>query len=177
MASPKLQFCWAHLIREIKFLAENADKKTANYGKRLLRYIREMFSTIHRRDKLSPRYRQRLMREHQRALMKTSQRSIPDNNDANLVCQRLYDWQSDYFRLIGAGIPPTNNLAEQSIRGVTIDRRITQGTRSDRGSRWQERFWSILATCEQRGRNVMSLLCSCIASLLQGHAPPSLLRE
>ena len=42
-------------------------------------------------------------------------------------------WGS-YFRFITtAGVDPTNNLAEQAIRFVVIDRLITQGTRSERG--------------------------------------------
>ncbi|MDR1478820.1 MAG: transposase, partial [Planctomycetaceae bacterium] len=56
------------------------------------------------------------------------------------------------------GIPPTNNLAEQTIRRVVLNRRITQGTRSD----WGNRFWSILKTCVQQGKNIMQLLKNCI---------------
>jgi hypothetical protein len=37
-----IQFCWAHLIREIVFLAENGDKKASGYGKRLLGEVKKM---------------------------------------------------------------------------------------------------------------------------------------
>jgi len=44
-------------------------------------------------------------------------------------------WEA-YFRFITTpGIDPTNNLAEQAIRFVVIDRHITQGTRSEKGRR------------------------------------------
>ena len=72
---------------------------------------------------------------------------------------------------------PTNNVGEQAIRRVVIDRKVTQGTRSDWGNRWQERIWSVLATCGQQGINVMSFLNSCIESFLHGLAPPSLVRN
>ena len=49
MASCRLQFCWAHLIREFRFIAENANRKVAHYGKRMIRSIQEMFSAIHLR--------------------------------------------------------------------------------------------------------------------------------
>lgn len=173
--SAELQFCWAHLIREVKFLAGSKDKKTANYGRRLLKYIREMFSTIHRRDQLSKLVWKRRMHAHRDAILKTSQRAIPENTDAINISARLRDWSTDYFRFIETGIPPTNNLAEQSIRHVVIDRKITQGTRSDWGNRWLERFWSVLATCRQRGHNLLSFLHSCVESLLHGTAPPPIL--
>jgi len=55
-----------------------------------------------------------------------------------------------YFRFITTpGIDPTNNLAEQAIRFVVIDRHITQGTRSEKGRRWCERIWTVIATCAQ----------------------------
>jgi transposase len=174
LASALLQFCWAHLIREVKFLAENKTKKVSNYGKRLLCAIQSMFSTIHRHGELLPRNWLRRMHLHREEILKTAWHRIPQNTNAKNIALRLRNHQDDYFRFIETGIPPTNNLAEQSIRRVVIDRKITQGTRSDWGTRWQERLWSILATCEQRGENVMSFLRACLDSFLHGHAPPSL---
>jgi transposase len=177
LTSVELQFCWAHLIREVKFLAESNDKKIANYGKRLLRYIREMFSTIRRRDELSMRTWKRRMNKHRKKILKTSQRGVPDNKDAKNISERLLNWQDDYFRFIEHGIPPTNNPGEQTIRKVVIDRKVTQGTRSDAGNRWQERFWSILTTCEQQGRNVMAFLMSCVDTFLHGQTHPTLINN
>jgi transposase len=39
------------------------------------------------------------------------------------------------------GVEPTNNLAEQAIRFVVIDRLIT------RGNRWCEQIWTVIASC------------------------------
>ncbi len=36
------------------------------------------------------------------------------------------------------GVDPTNNLAEQAIRFVVLDRKVTQGTRSEKGRVWSE---------------------------------------
>ncbi|MDR1494090.1 MAG: hypothetical protein LBT05_15415 [Planctomycetaceae bacterium] len=79
------------------------------------------------------------------------------------------------FRFIESNIPPTNNLAEQTICKVVIDRKVTQGARSDWGNRRQKRFWSVLATCEQRGANVTSFLKNCVDALLHGRTPPQLI--
>jgi len=174
LGSAQLLFCWAHLIREVKFLAESKTKKVSNYGRRLLVAIQSMFSTIHRHGELLPRNWLRRMDLHREEILKSAWHRIPPDTNAINIAERLWNHQTDYFRFIETGVPPTNNLAEQSIRRVVIDRKITQGTRSDWGTRWQERLWSVLATCEQRGVNVMSFLQSCIHSFLHGNAPPSL---
>jgi len=59
-------------------------------------------------------------------------------------------------------------VAEQSIRRVVIDRKITQGTRSDWGNRWQERLWSVLSTCAQTGMNVITFLRDAVDALRHG---------
>ena len=170
-----LQFCWAHLIREVKYLAGSADKRVSRYGTRLLIEIQLMFTTIHRQDQLLERNWRRRMVRHREAILWEARHCIPKNKDAINIAERLKKWHPDYFRFIEAGIPATNNLGEQSIRRMVLDRKVTQGTRSDWGNRWIERIWSVLSTCEQRGVNVMSFLKLCIVSSLHGFAPPSLL--
>jgi hypothetical protein len=51
----------------------------------------------------------------------------------------------DYFRfLFTPGLEPTNNHNEQQLRHSVIDRKITQGTRSEAGQRYHERMWTVL---------------------------------
>jgi transposase len=72
-------------------------------------------------------------------------------------------------------LEPTNNLAQQAIRFVVIDRRITQGTRGERGDRWCERIWTKMATCSQQRRSVFEYLESAVAAWFDGEEAPSLL--
>ena len=70
-----------------------------------------------------------------------------------------YDMSQDYFRfLLGDGVEPTNNHSEQQIRHVVIDRRITQGTRSEAGQRYHERMWTAVATCKKQNKNLIDVL-------------------
>ena len=73
------------------------------------------------------------------------------------------------------GVEPTNNLAEQAIRFVVIDRLITQGTRSEAGNRWCERIWTVIATCSQQGRSVFAYLEAAVTAWFDGTEAPSLL--
>lgn len=51
-------------------------------------------------------------------------------------------------------VEPSDNGTEREIRHTVIDRRIIQGTRSDRGMPWCERIWTAIATCKKQNRNV-----------------------
>lgn len=77
--------------------------------------------------------------------------------------------------LISPSIAPTNNLAEQTIRTVVIDRKITQGTRSERGRQWSERIWTVLATCRKQKRSSWKFIQDCVLASRLGTAYPSLL--
>ncbi len=74
-----------------------------------------------------------------------------DAKHARNLATRFRENGEAYFRFITTpGIDPTNNLAEQAIRFVVIDRHITQGTRSEKGRRWCERIWTVIATNRHR---------------------------
>ena len=170
------QFCWAHLIREIKFLATLDE--TRAYGKRLLKYVQEMFATIHRQGELTERGFTRLMRRHKRAIMKTVRRFVPAHKKAEVLSERFEKYGESYFLFIEQPslIESTNNVAERAIRTLVLGRMVTQGVRSDVGNEWHERFWTVWATCKRRGLNVMTFLREAIFSFLHGLSPPSLLK-
>ena len=109
-------------------------------------------------------------------ILKVAWHRIPPDRDAKLIAERLWNEREGYFRFIKEGLPATNNLCEQSIRRVVLNRKVTQGTRSDWGNRWWERIWTVLATCEQQGKGVMEFLKSCVGALLHGGSAPTLLK-
>ena len=98
-----------------------------------------------------------------------------NSNHATNLAERFRKHGEACFRFITTpGIGPTNNLAEQAIRFVVIDRRITQGTRSEKGRRWCERIRTVIATCAQQGREVLHFLSDSVEAHLSGGLPPSL---
>jgi hypothetical protein len=70
---------------------------------------------------------------------------------------------------------PTNNVAEQAIRFVVINRLVTQGTRSPKGRQWCQRIWTVLATCARQGRCAFAFLLDAVQAHFAGTLPPSLL--
>jgi hypothetical protein len=135
------QFCWAHLIREIKFLATLDDTKA--YGKRLLKYVKRMFATIHRQSELTEIGFKRLMNRHKKAIQKTVQRFVPEHNKSLAIAERFEKHGESYFLFINdpTHVEPTNNVAEREIRTLIMDRLVTQGVRAMNGMSVFGRRW------------------------------------
>ena len=170
-----VQFCLAHLIRDVKFLLTLPDKVTRNYGRRLLEALRKLFRVIHQREEMTASQFQRALEWARNDVLKVGRRAPPRSEARNLA-ERFRKHGDAYFRFITTpGVEPTNNLAEQAIRFVVIDRRVTQGTRSERGRRWCERIWTIMATCAQQGRSVFEYLRDAITAHFNGRPIPSLI--
>jgi transposase len=171
----RVQFCLAHFIREIKFLTTLPDPATVNYGKRLLGKMRDLFGVIHQHDALSDALFAHMLSEARNAILNEAQQEVPEAKHAQLVAKRLRDHGEAYFRFITTpGLEPTNNLAEQAIRFVAIDRHITQGTRGEKGCQWSERIWTVMAPCTLQGRSAFEYLVAVVHAYFNGLPPPSL---
>lgn len=169
------QFCLAHLIRELKFLTTLSDAVTVRWAKKMLAGMRRLFGVIHRRASLTPEKFQRALAQARAVLLARGRRGPMRSAVQNLV-QRFQEQGEAYFRFVTTpGIEPTNNLAEQALRFVVIDRRLTQGTRSVRGRHWCQRIWSAAATCRQQGRSFYLYLCSAVEAFLHRRPAPTLL--
>jgi transposase len=170
-----LQFCLAHLIRDVKYLTTLPDWRDRVYGEALSGALRGLFRVIHRCGELTEEeFQQQLTQARQRVL------SVglldADTQASKAIAQRFAEHGESYFVFITTpGVEPTNNLAEQAIRFVVIDRHITQGTRSETGNRWCERIWSVIATCTQQGRSVFAFLYQAVQAYFHEGAAPSLL--
>jgi transposase len=172
-----VQFCLAHLIRDVKFLVEHPDAKNRTYGNRVLAALRELFAIIHRRDRYASQETFQAALEAQgfevwlQAITRT-----PRTDEAQNLANRFHKHGHEYLRFITTpGVEPTNNLAEQAIRFVVLDRKVTQGTRGAAGRKWCERIWTTIATCAQHGRDVLAFLTESVQAMFAHAPPPSLL--
>jgi transposase len=174
-AGATVQFCMAHLIRDVRFLADHADKVLARWGGKLLDHLRNLFRTLHRASSLTAAGFARAADRIRRAFLRQVRRP-PDRREAWTLAKRFRTHGASYFTFLTTpGVEPTNNLTEQAIRFVVIDRRITQGTRGNRGQRWCERIWTVLATCAQQRRSAFEFLLQCLDARWAEQPAPSLL--
>ncbi len=171
-----LQFCLAHLIRDVKFLTTLPDAREQTYGTRLREALRALFGVIHRREQLTAEQFQSQLEAARAEVLRCATSNVPATNHCRNLAKRFEKHGESYFRFITTpGVEPTNNLAEQAIRFVVIDRLITQGTRSEKGNRWCERIWTVIATCTQQGRSVFEYLEAAVRAWFVGTEPPMLL--
>lgn len=181
----KAQYCWAHLIRDMRFLLKHPDNKTRDWAEQLLDRSRRLFSAWHSREEMTPSGFERSMNLHRDRFL-VVMRNVPKSTEAANLAARFavvevsdgssYDMSQDYFRFqFTAGVEPTNNHSEQQVRHVVIDRRITQGTRSESGQRFNERMWTAIATCKKQNKNFFLYLQASIEAKLRGMSAPSLI--
>jgi len=180
-----VQFCIARLIRDIKYLAELRDAEMKAYGKRLLAAVKAMFEIIHNRENLTPDAFQKAMENARETIIDAALNNVPSQLDKNgkelkreafNMAKRFRKNGKAYFEFISTpNIEPTNNLAEQAIRFVVIDRRITQGTRSKKGRESNERLWILIGTCALQGRSAFDFILQTIHAHFQNTPAPSLL--
>lgn len=174
-----LQFCLAHYIRDVKFLAEHPQARNRTHGQRLLAHLRRLFGVIHRRAQYASdtMFRRELARVRN-DLVWDATLEAPCTREAEALAERFFLHTDSYFRfLTEPDVAPTNNLAEQALRFVAIHRRITQGTRGETGRRWCERIWTTIGTCAQQGRSVYEFLCAAVTAHLDSTRAPSLVPD
>lgn len=180
-----IQFCLAHLIRDLKFLAEHPDAATQRYAQPLLKAVGRLFALIHQQvERPELDFQKRLERQKRRMIQWATDTSVISPipwyvskhcpQVANMA-QRFRKHGEAYFTFLTTPeIAPTNNLAEQAIRFVVIDRHVTQGTRGPVGRIFCESIWTIIGTCRLQGRSIFQFLCQAVDAWSNDRTPPSL---
>lgn len=173
-----VQFCLAHFLRDVRFLVDHPNTRNQAYGRRVLERLRALFAVIHRRDDYTKKDFEVHLQNAGDELWAEVVWRVPNTTEAGNLAERFEKHGESYLRFITTpGIEPTNNLAEQAIRFVVIDRKVTQGTRGKQGQRWLERIWTVLATCAQTGRSVFTFLHESLSAYFAGQATPNLLPD
>jgi transposase len=178
-----VQFCLAHLIREVKYLCEFPDRHVQAYGKKLLKGLKSLFGALHRKDRISASAFDRQIEAARDQIWEAAVEPLafpkrfggsqPHRLIANLV-KRFSNHGEAYFQFITTPqIDPTNNCGERAIRFVVMDRHVTQGTRSWRGRKINERLWTVMGTCSMQKRSAFQWMCQALAAHFKGdRAPP-----
>ena len=171
----RLQFCLAHLIRDVKFLTTLPDERDRRYGEGLRAALKSLFEVIHQRETLAEGVFQTRLEAARDRVLQIGLGGPPTRHGQNMQ-KRFSKHGAAYFEFVTTpGVEPTNNLAEQAIRFVVIDRHITQGTRSEGGRQFCARIWTVIATCAQQSQSVYRFLREAVGSWWEGKPTPSLL--
>ena len=172
----RMQYCLAHLIRELRFLAEHKLRKVARWGENLLQLLKKMFKALHNQNiSIAKKRHARLARLRDEFLYWVRR---PPAYAATRKLERRFRGEraEHYFRFIDvAGLEPTNNGTERALRSLVIDRKVTQGTCGRAGIHWRERSWTAVSTCEKQKRNVLNYLHQALRAHWQCQPAPQLI--
>jgi transposase len=172
----RIQFCMAHLIRDVKYMVDFPDAAVKRYGTKLLDALRDLFHVIHQRETMTPERFAEKLQEKKAAVLKAGTGYVPVRAEAMNMAKRLRENGEAYFTFITTPqVDPTNNCAEQAIRFVVIYRRVSQGTRSENGRIACERFFTVIATCARQGRSAFQFIRESIRNFSAGLPGPLLL--
>lgn len=182
-----LQFCIAHIIRDIRFLISHPDEQTKVFGQKLLNQFRELFKIIREKGEQSHQQIQPQLQAVSDKIISIAVNQAPSEldkdgkeikNHAQNISKRFINHGLAYFQFITTPqIDPTNNIAEQAIRFIVIDRHITQGTRNESGRKDCERLWTVIGTCAIQSRSAYEFIKKAVEAYFKNEIPPSLIPD
>ena len=85
------------------------------------------------------------------------------------MCRELHAHREWLWTFLDTdGVEPTNNAAERSLRQAVIWRKLSFGTQSAGGSRYEEMLLSVIETCRQQERSVLDHVTSAVTAHFHG---------
>lgn len=176
---PLLQWCWAHLKRDFQALIDSDDRQVQCLGRDLMRPTRELFRhwARYRDGTITRAGLKRLMHPIRQEVESLLLRGLYSGNNRLIgMCRELYDHRTWLWTFLDvAGVEPTNNASERSLRHAVIWRKLSFGTQSAAGSRFVETILTVVETCRQQSRSVFAFVTEAVQAHIAHQPAPSLL--
>ena len=166
------QRCWVHLLRDLHALQE--DHAHADDVLRWVQGVRALYDDARTWLKANQRPSQAARQTQYVALLARLQPlglAYAQNKDhaCQALAKRLLRHQDELFQFVLVeGLSADNNLSERSIRPLVVARKISGGTRSQRGSATRMALHSLFETWQARGLNALQ---ACLHLLSQTPLP------
>ena len=160
-------FCWAHLLREFRRIAERQDE---------MQYIAEglIDSTLKifelhqawQRDEMTQKQYHRHLQPWRTDVMRFFERGARFEKhtkpliaqSGRLFRQLLKDNDALWTHTQSKDLEPSNNRAERALRPFVVWRKVCYGTQSQRGSLFLQRIFTVLASCQQQQRSTLQFI-------------------
>ncbi len=142
----RIQRCWAHLLRDAKFLAQ----KYEGQARTLYNSLCELFMQVKKKTiSFSVAISQ----------MKLFLGIAKAHKELRKIAVLLENGLEDWFTCLQYdSVEPTNNKAERALREFVVQRKIYPTFRSEEGMRTAEILMSVLDTWKLQGKNSLQML-------------------
>ena len=163
----KHQRCWVHLLRDLRELEQEHSGHYPELGAwiaALVQIYRDGVALTGRDPPPTQMERQALFDSLADKLRDLGLKWVKDKeHPAHALCKRLLRHDTELLEFVlQPGLAPDNNLAERSVRPLVIARKISGGTRSERGSNTRMNLQTLFATWAAQGKIA---LAQCYAML------------
>ena len=173
------QYCLAHLKRDIQRFAER-EGLDGEWGQVMLRYLKTIFTLWRdcrekRRSRRSFRHKSRRYRdEFEYGLLVASVKGRHSASLKRFARALLRKARNLWVFASREDVEPTNNQAERDLRGIVIARRISYGSKSERGDRFIERINSVVMTLKRQKKKCLDYLTEALASWKTDSSAPAI---
>jgi transposase len=171
------QLCWSHLLRDFTRISERSGE-AGRIGEALLADVKKMFKYWHwvKNDTMTRERFQKRMKAIRMGVEATlTQGARCGEAKTRNTCKRLLKLRQALWTFVDTeGVEPTNNVAERTLRGYVIFRKVCLGTQSARGSTYLERIMTTVGSCRLQGRNVLDFLTQAVKAHFGNGPIPSL---
>jgi transposase len=173
------QVCWAHLRRDFQAMIDRKDggreigEGLLDCANRLLGHWKRVRDGTLSREAFQTGPLVELVGEVNHWLGRSQSCGSPKTKAVCYALQPLGDplWRFAWVE----GVEPTNNAAERALRHGVFWRKMSAGTDTAGGSRFVERVLTVMETCRQQGRDLLSFLVDAIQAARTGSPAPSLI--
>jgi len=160
------QTCLAHLIRDARGLSERKQPEIAAFGRWALAELKRLCHMAHAPPTVGE------WRAFYARLSHLISRNLDRQDDAGKFARRLLrEMDCLWLFLEVHGVEPTNNRAERVLRFGVMWRKRSQGSASEKGTRWVERILSLRQTCRIQARPTYPILVDAVDCYFKGNSP------
>lgn len=148
------QRCWVHLLRKAKELVQQEPTKQRKQINIKLNRIYQEILFFRSQPETAQKHRAEKAEQIKEKLFSISRIKTGDHNLQKIL--RLCGKHSGELTscILNPSIPPDNNSAERALRGAVIARKISGGSRSNRGALTYETNLSVIETLRKQQKQL-----------------------
>jgi transposase len=115
-----------------------------------------------------------LQRQLRQLCQEAKRKSVKTRYHRGLARNLLKAWPALWTFTDKEGVEPTNNHAERGLRHAVIYRKLSQGSRCERGALATERLLSAAISCRLQHRSLLAYQAEVANASIRGHPTPAL---
>jgi len=156
----KLQRCWAHLLREARYLAEQHASAKWFYQE-----LGELYTLVNKVTEKDSEETRKELHKKCVAQMERLVRRMEAYKELRKFAVKIQNGKEHFFtRILYPSVEATNNRAERALREPIVQRKIIGTLRNEKGIRITEILLSVLMTWKMQGLNTYAELRRALSS-------------